>query len=407
MRATLRWTSVLLAGGLLVAPALALAQSTSQPPTTSPPASSTAVGPSELQNFSLPGTASKPADQPPPTNSSAAPTVAKSHAEPPVDTVQRPHRPQPPQKSATRTTTVRPLPAPTTEPVSPSLAQPHEVVPVPVAPAQTAPAAVVPAAPAPEQSLAPENKLSILPWVAVVLVLAGGALLLLWRRRQREALAGGAGSDIFAGPEPAPAPAPIPAPVAPRAIPAQAPNPARSLARKPAAPAGIVASRLRPAIEIDMQPIRCLIDDERVVIEFELELFNAGAAPARAVLPEARLINASEGQDQELAIFFANPVGEGDRVDLIAPMKRLSFTSQVVAPRSAIQEYEIAGRKSFVPLIAFNTLYSWSGGPAQTSAAYLVGRATKSDKLGPLRLDLGAREFRGLGAHVLPPEVRT
>lgn len=156
-----------------------------------------------------------------------------------------------------------------------------------------------------------------------------------------------------------------------------------------------------------MQPIRCLIDDERVVIEFELELFNAGAAPARAVLPEARLINASEGQEQVLAIFFANPVGEGDRVDLIAPMKRLSFTSRVAAPRSAIQEYEIAGRKSFVPLIAFNTLYSWSGGPAQTSAAYLVGRTTKGDKLGPLRLDLGAREFRGLGAHVLPPEVRT
>ena len=57
----------------------------------------------------------------------------------------------------------------------------------------------------------------------------------------------------------------------------------------------------------------------------------------------------------------------------------------------------LAGRKVFVPLIAFNALYDWSGGEGQTSAAYLVGRETNGDKLGPLRLDLGAREFRSLG----------
>ena len=156
-----------------------------------------------------------------------------------------------------------------------------------------------------------------------------------------------------------------------------------------------------------MQPLRCLVDDERVTIEFELELFNAGAAPARAVLPEARLLNAGAGQDQELMSFFTNPVGAGERLEAIAPMKRMSFTSQVTAPRAAIQEYELAGRKSFVPLIAFNALYSWSGGPAQTSAAYLVGRATKGNKLGPLRLDLGAHEFRELDARTLPAELRT
>lgn len=156
-----------------------------------------------------------------------------------------------------------------------------------------------------------------------------------------------------------------------------------------------------------MQPLRCLVDDEQIVIEFELELFNAGAAPARAVLPEARLLNAGVSQDQELMSFFSNPVGAGDRLDAIAPMKRMSFKSRVTAPRTAIQEYELAGRKSFVPLIAFNTLYSWSGGPAQTSAAYLIGRVTRGDKLGPLRLDLGSHEFRELDARALEAEVRT
>jgi hypothetical protein len=88
-------------------------------------------------------------------------------------------------------------------------------------------------------------------------------------------------------------------------------------------------------------------------------------------------------------------------------MRRVNFASRVVAPRSAVQEYEVAGRKAFVPVIAFNALYEWSGGKAQTSAAYLVGRETSSEKLGPLHLDLGPRAFTSLRARVLPAAVRT
>ena len=154
-----------------------------------------------------------------------------------------------------------------------------------------------------------------------------------------------------------------------------------------------------------MQPLRCLVDDSQVTIEFEVELFNAGAAPARAVLAEASLLNASATQDQELAAFFANPVGDGERMDAIGPMKRVTLTSRVIAPRSAVQEYELGGRKAFVPVVAFNALYEWSGGKAQSSLAYLVGRETRNDKLGPLSAD--AREIRGLGARPLPLGVRT
>ncbi len=156
-----------------------------------------------------------------------------------------------------------------------------------------------------------------------------------------------------------------------------------------------------------MQPLRCLVDDSQVTIEFEVELFNAGAAPARAVLAEASLLNASATQDQELAAFFANPVGEGERMEAIGPMKRVTLTSRVIAPRSAVQEYELGGRKAFVPVVAFNALYEWSGGKAQSSLAYLVGRETPTEKLGPLPADTGSREIRGLGARPLPLGVRT
>jgi hypothetical protein len=59
-----------------------------------------------------------------------------------------------------------------------------------------------------------------------------------------------------------------------------------------------------------------------------------------------------------------------------------------------------------VPVIAFNALYEWSGGKGQTSAAYLVGRETSGDKLGPVRLDQGAREVRKLSARALPTALR-
>jgi hypothetical protein len=87
-------------------------------------------------------------------------------------------------------------------------------------------------------------------------------------------------------------------------------------------------------------------------------------------------------------------------------MKRINFVSKVVAPRSAIQEYELSGRNVFVPVLAFNTLYRWSGGEAQTSVAYLVGRDTGSDKLGPLTLEGAPRQINKLAARLLPNALR-
>jgi hypothetical protein len=276
--------------------------------------------------------------------------------------------------------------------------------PATTATAVTTPAVVAPATqlPTPDRgTVAADDKPSILPWILAALALAGGTLFLLWRRRPREALAAGPEFDLFVPPEPPPAPAPPPRAAAPQPAPAPPPKPAAPRTK------GIVASRLRPSLEIAMQPLRCLVEDDRVTIEFEVELFNAGAAPARAVLAEASLLNASSTQTQELAAFFANPVGEGERIDTIAPMKRLTITSRVIAPRSSIEEYELAGRKAFVPVVAFNALYEGSAGKAQSSVAYLVGRETSGDKLGPFHLDARKREFRDLGARPLPAGVRT
>jgi hypothetical protein len=420
MRASLRWKNILL-GGLMLVPAAALAQSAPDPSTSSTPATD-AVGPRELQDFSLSGNVTRPSDQAAaPAPAADTPAPAKPAADEAQTAAGPVRRAAPPREQVRETAATSPAPAPSSAAAKPptqaplttftpslSAPLPASATPGPAATptAQTSfPAATAPAVPG---SVAPEHKLLIWPWLLAALALAGATLFLLWRRRQQEAFAGGPQFDLFVAPEPAPAP-PRPAPAPPRAAtppvdPRPAPEPP-----KPAAPAssGIVSTRLRPSIEIAVQPLRCLVDEERVVLEFELELYNSGTAPARAVLAEASLFNAGVQQDQELAAFFANPVGAGERLEAIPPMKRMTFTNQVVAPRAAIQEYELGGRKVFVPVIAFNALYLWSGGHAQTSAAYLVGRDTNGEKLGPLSLDGGPRQIGKLAARPLPAELRT
>ena len=175
----------------------------------------------------------------------------------------------------------------------------------------------------------------------------------------------------------------------------------------PQLPLGVVSTRLRPRLELQFNPLQCSVDGEQVVVDFELELYNSGSAPARAVLIEATLFNAGQSQDQAIGAFFENPVGKGERIVAIPPLKRIAVRSQVVAPRVNVQLFKLADREVFVPLIAFNALYRWASGEGQASSAYLVGRETKTDKLGPLRADLGARQYRELGARPLPNAVRT
>src|SRR5438874_1405508 len=415
MRASLR-VITLLAAAAFGMPAAALAQPAPVPPTTDTPARNT-IGPSELQNFSLRGNVTRPADQQPAPVSTApraAPARTTVRTAAPTTASRRNTLNNLAEKTASPVTAPAPTISASSQPTAPQAPAASATVALPpldsaAAPVPaTNPAVTSHVVPPTDEPFAPWRSLPLWPWFAAALALAGGTAFLLWRRRPREAYAAGPQFDLLVPAAPEPelrrepqrVPPPQPAPAPPKTITARPALP-RSV------PTGIVASRLRPALEIAFQPLRCQVDDDRVTIEFELELFNAGAAPARAVLAEASLLNASATQDQELAAFFANPQGIGDRLAIIPPMKRVSFRNQVVAPRAAVLEYELAGRKTFVPVIAFNALYEWSGGRAQSSAAYLVGRDTQRDKLGPLRLDQGAREYRGLGARPLPTAVRT
>jgi hypothetical protein len=272
-------------------------------------------------------------------------------------------------------------------------------------------------APASESAAVPDltagSGPSLLPWILAAIAAIAGAGYLFYRR---SALAAADGPDLHAfvpttpparSPDVARAPAQAPAPEVAPPPPPVPETPAPTTELPPPNPfGGLISTRMRPWMEIEFNPIGCAVDDDKVVIDFEIVAVNNGNAPARDVLIEARMVNAGADQDQEIGAFFANPVGQGDRVPVIDPTRQLQLRSQIVATRDQVQVYTVNGRQVFVPLVAFNLLYEWSRGQGQTSVGYLVGRETNGDKLAPFNLDLGPRIFRTLDKRQLPQEVR-
>lgn len=392
------------AAAALIALAPAAAQDAQAPATNTPAPDS--VGPRELEGFSLNGTVTRQAETPAQT---AAPAPAPTRSAP-ATTSAAPRR-----DTASSATTERPAPAPTRE-----TARPQRSVNVSLPPAEAlsdAPSApsTVAAPPAPAGSdfepaaPPPSGGGGVLPWFLALLVAAGAAGFYFWRQRAGPSYAA-AGAQRFVAPEPVPAappversPTPQPARRAPPPQPVQrSPEPQPA----PGVPAGIVSTRLRPWLDIEFTPARCVVAEDKATIDFDVIVTNNGSSPARDVLIEASLFNAGPTQDKEIGGFFEHPVAKGDRIPAIPPYKKVQLKSAVSLTKAQIRQFEAAGRRLFVPLIGFNALYSWSGGDGQTSTSYLLGRETSGEKLAPFRLDLGPRIFRGLGARQHSLQVR-
>lgn len=412
MKATLRFALMALAAGLMLGAAPVRGQDASEPTNQQ----GSEVGPRELQNFNLQGTVTRPGQtqevpttsrpERPPAQREPTPNAvpAQPTRKPPARTpntdraqAQAPERDSGARESATDTQRSRTSARSVTTKLPPLGDMPSGAG-DPLSPPPGATAAT---------RNSPADSVSLVWLVAALGVLAGGALY-WWLGRRREAFEGfGADEDIaLESPRMPVRPEPPLPPALPRAAPVAPPS-REQVDSGEIGTIGLVSTRLRPQIDLHFRPNRCLIDEENFIIEFELGLFNGGNAPARAILVEASFINAGPDPEAQIQAFYANPVGDGGRAATLAPNKPMVIRNKLVTPRSQIREFEVGGRKVFVPLVAFNALYRWSTGEGQTSLSFMLGRDIKGDKLAPFRLDMTGREFRSIGRLKLEPELRT
>ena len=352
------------------------------------PAPDQAIGDPQLRNFSINGTVTVPApaaeeappQRPPRAAARDQQPAASRPSQPARESAQAASRPEPAARQEGDRTPARaadsdPQPTPARRVTLPAVAAADE-------PTASAQPSFVPASQATLD--VSQGGMPILPWLIAAFALAGAAAWYFFRQRPRQRYAAAGGIDLFE----APSRGPVQPPRA-QARPAPAATPP---------PTGIVSTRLRPWLEIEFNPVRAVVDEEKAAIQFELSVFNSGSAPASSVLVEACMINAGPTQDQQIRSFFENPVAKGERIPIIAPMQRVALKTAVLLPRDQVRTIEIEGRQLFVPLVAFNALYAWSRGEGQSSVSYLVGKQTKGEKLAPFRLDLGPRMFRNLAA---------
>lgn len=366
------------------------------------------IGPRELRDFNLQGTVTQPS-QPSATPPAGETSPPASGQTPPARTTARPRvtrdalAPSASVAAPQREAAARALPAPPV-PRSVPVAQPSRssiTVNLPPARATAVPVEFPDADPATAAPLTPDGGPSFWPWLLAAVALGGGGAFLFWRRNGREAYAGGAQASAFVAPSPEP----------PRARPAPVPTPAPSPPVVPPpvvapGPVGIVATRLRPWLDVEFEPDRVVVEAERVIFEFELDVVNSGSVPASDVRVAIQLFNAAPDQDQELAAFFAGVGDDANRAPDIAPFKRFELKPQLVVPRDKLRVLEAGGRQFFVPLIGINIRYRGPRDEGQSAAGFLIGRETGGEKFAPFRVDLGARIYRGLGARILPGNIR-
>jgi hypothetical protein len=332
------------------------------------------VGPPQLRDFRLDAPARRPVQ----------PSVTQ---DPPVQPPSSTERTQAPQQQ------VQPAPARTapTPPTSPAPAAvqpratpsepappPQRTAPIPERVALPPPAAVEAPTPLPAEAELPVATPTPAPAPAIgtswLLWLLGAAALGLLaffglRRRARGPLA------AIGQSAPAPEPAPPPKPTAPVSVPEP-----------------------RPWLELDFAPQRAAATDSQTEVQFELVVRNGGKVEARNVRIEARMFNASAGD--EIETFFRSAPQAAAAGLAIPPGMEARAKSQVMMPLESVRPIRVQERSLFVPLVAFNVFYEWNDGRiGQTSRSWLVGREAQppADKMGAFRLDLGPRIYRQLG----------
>ncbi len=367
----------LLGGGALLAafvPSASAQNATTAAPTPAPaPAPAPTLNSPQLRDFSLQPrqrivTQPAPVQAQPPTVSAPPPVTTQPRGTPPSSGQPRPAPAQRPATDARRPAAPQPT---ATQPVqAPPTAQP---VPAPAQPD----AAPQPAPEPPKAEPVPVNEVGGgFPWYYAIPLALLALLAVAWVRQRRRNRAIREAAAIAAEE------------LATKAIQTARPEP-----------------QPRPWLELELKAERLASTDSECLVQFELEITNGGAAPARNLRIDVKMFNAGEQQDQEIGSFFKTAGRESTKCSL--PGIRAGQTGvirgEVAMSREEMRAVVLDNRYLFIPVIAVNALYDYGDGlTGQTSKSYVVGReleqeGQKSEKMGAFRVDQGPRIWRTVG----------
>lgn len=357
-----------------------------------PPADAQRQGP-ELDVFRAPATEPVPVT-PPPVAPPIAPTLTPTPSSATAPAAPRPtNRAAPaPAPSAPATRTEQPAPRPAAP--APNESAP-ESAPVTQAPPQAAPAPT-PLAPTPAPKAAAEpTPPSATPWgwiaAGLGIVLIAFALL---RRRRPEPEA------IAEAPVPAQALADTALPDA--AIPAPPPPSPLDIAPEPEAD--------RPWLDLTLEIKSARYSLMGATIAYELGVHNRGAAPAEDILIRVLLANAGTAQQAALDQFLGGTIGlPAHSVASLAPGEGQWLNGELRLAPDDIAPLQVGERALLVPLALFDAHYRWSeADEGRLARSFLVGQepAQGGDRLAPLRMDMGPRQYRQPAARVVGDLLR-
>lgn len=251
--------------------------------------------------------------------------------------------------------------------------------------------------PAPAAAATPLHPSKVWIFVLLAILVLPGAVVAAWFYRRALPAGGFAPAvddddddDWVAPAEPAPVAAPpAPAPAVP--VPRQTPG-----------------STARAQIEVAFRPRRAGTNLTSAAVDCELVVRNTGSAPAHAVRLSVALITAGNAHDAELHALFDN----GGVRPVVAPFDLAPGADKTVKamamlPKEAINVVSVKGRPMFVPMVAVNALYEWSGGSGQTASSHVVGIAgSGGERMRPFWLDQAQRMHDGVSEHAHSVAVR-
>ena len=140
-----------------------------------------------------------------------------------------------------------------------------------------------------------------------------------------------------------------------------------------------------------------------VTVTYSLILHNRGTLAAQDVLVRGVIGNAGAQQQVLLHDFLAGQEGTPlHSVVTIAPGETQQLTGELRLTPDRIVPVAMGQRSLLIPLAAFDAAYRWGGvegddlPSGRTARAFIVGQEQEppTDRLAPLRLDQGPRQYR-------------